>query len=616
MRIFNTIDWDNIHSRVNRDTSYANIISTMRHKVDEQLAFGIAIPKQSGGWIHRYISPENWMPLIYDSQSPDVHRSSLGDSYSGEPYDGAWRVWRHRELANLARDTALLFHVTNDDKYLNASISILQQYTDIYLNFDADWDADNWMLKGRAMNQALTEALWAYPLILAYDLVAELLPNAEIVQQNLLIPIANTLTRAHDVLIGRGEMNHNYTAWLLATIGCIAFTLDDKDLIERVISGEGGFEAHISAAILADNIEREATPYYHTFVVLAYSILALAANEKYDLYAVNGDAGQSINGMWQAFAELALPDGTIIEANDGSYWEDSIYDMEICEVYEIAFAQTSNPTYAWLLDKAYQRRGISRSGWTALLFATSDLTYEAPKLEAVCLESSGFALLHNDRWSVSVPFGEYAGGHSHLDRMSLNVYPLSLDAGTPLYGIDERKAWYKQTLSHNTLVVDGKSQNEGVADCVLFSNEQIKTQSSVLYDGVTLERDIQLSDVIADTVSANSNEDHQFDWVFHSDSEWQIFDAMPQRCDRLYADDGAGKYVKIFAELACNSDIRLETVVNNQTYVLRLSVDQPFQILLANCPGQSHKPYLQRHMLIARVNATSVSYQSEIMIKQ
>ncbi|GAB5494406.1 MAG: hypothetical protein Phog2KO_46210 [Phototrophicaceae bacterium] len=615
MRIFATIDWDKLRTGVTKDAWYADIIATMQTKINEQIAQGVDIPQQSGGWIHRYISPENWMPLIYDNQSPTDHRSSLGDSYTGEPYDGAWRVWRHRELTNLARDAGLLYHITGEKQYLEASISILEQYSQQYLKFAGDWDADNWMLKGRAMNQALTEALWAYPLILAYDLVSDLMPDAETTRQNLLLPIAETLTRAHDVLINRGDMHHNYTAWLLATLGCIAFTLDDADLIARVITGEGGFEAHISAAILSDNIERESTPYYHNFVVLAYEILALAANPKYDLYAVTGTSGQSIAGMWEAFSRLALPDGTIIEANDGSYWQDSIYDLEIGEVYETAFAQTSNLTYAWLLDKAYQRRGVPRHGWTALLFANAELTYDTPQLEARILTDSGFALLHNDTWSISVPFGDYAGEHSHLDRMSLNIYPFSLDAGTPLYGIEERKTWYKQTLAHNTMVVDAQSQDKGSADCVRFSNEQMTLQSSSLYEGVILERDIQLGDVISDVFTAKSDEVHQYDLLFHSDSEWHIGDAVPQSLDTLYAEDGAGQYVKIFAELACESELVVESTVKNQTYRLKLSADQPFQLLLARCIGQSHAPYLQRYMLIARVNAKSVAYQSEISLK-
>ena len=617
MRIFAKTNWDDLHSKMINESWYADIVSTMRDRVDTQLSHSIDVPTQAGGWIHRYISPENWMPLIYDSQSPDIHRSSLGDSYTGEPYDGGWRVWRHRELSNLARDAALLYKITNEEKYLNASINILQQYADIYLNFDGDWDADKWMLKGRAMNQALTESLWAYPLILAYDLVSDLMPDAENVRNRLLIPVAETLTSAHDILIERERVHHNYLAWLLAALSCIAFTLDDKDLIERVMDSDGSFKANLDSGVLADGTHYETTPYYHNFVVLAYSIVALAAKSKdYDLYSVEGDKGQSIEKMWQAFAQLALPDGTIFEANDGSYWQNSIYDPEICEVYEVAYAQTSDPLYGWLLSKAYDRQQMSRANWSALLFAENDLKTEKLQLDSQILPDAGFAVLHIDNWSVAIPYGDFSSEHSHYDRLSLNIYPFSLDAGTPLYGIEERRTWYQQTLAHNTILVDGKSQNKSSAECENFSDDSVKLRSSSLYDGVTLERDIQIDTSITDTFSAKSEDSHQYDWLFHSDSEWQISGITPQQCDALYADDGAGQYVQIYAELSCESDILVETKFDNQTYVLKLSVNQPFQLLLARCPGRSHAPHLQRHMLIARVNAKSVTFETEIATQE
>ena len=526
-------------------------------------------------------------------------------------------MWRHRELANLARDTALLFRITQDEKYLNASISILEQYADLYLNFDGNWDADNWMLKGRAMNQALTEALWAYPLVLAYDLVSDLMPDAKVIRDKLLIPIAETLTQAHNILINRGDAHHNYVAWLLAALSCIAFTLDDKVLIGRVIDGDGGVKVNLDRGVSADNLQYEATPYYHNFVVLAHCISALAARSKdYDLTNIRGNSGQSIPGMWKAFSQLAFPDGTVIEANDGSYWQDSIYDLEICEVYEIAFAYTPDPTYAWLLDKAYQRRGIPRSGWTALLFAKQDLPQEVPQLESQLLEDSGFTILHNDGWSIALPFGVYEGGHSHFDKMSLNVYPFSTDAGTPLYGIEERKTWYQQTLAHNTIVVDGYSQDNGGAQCTSFKPEQVKLRSSTLYDGVILERDIQLNTAVIDRFSAKSDDTHQYDWIFHSDSEWHVCNASTQDVNLVYANEGAGQNVQIFAQLACDSDVVVETQFDKQTYSLRLSVTQPFQLFLAHCPGRSRTPHLQRYMLIGRVSANSVTFETEIMVKK
>ena len=77
MRIFATINWDKLRKKRIDNAWYDDIVSTMRASIDKQLLYSIDVPKQSGGWIHRYISPQNWMPLIYDSNSPSIHHSSL-----------------------------------------------------------------------------------------------------------------------------------------------------------------------------------------------------------------------------------------------------------------------------------------------------------------------------------------------------------------------------------------------------------------------------------------------------------------------------------------------------------------------------------------------------------
>ena len=616
MIIFSKTEWHQRNQMVSEQPWYQSVVDRMQQQVDELLSDPITVPKEAGGWIHRYISPSNWMPLIYDRYSPQLHNSPLGDSYTGSDYDGAWRVWRHRELTNLARDCGLLFQLTGDKHYADASIHILNQYAQIYLDFNGDWDADGWMLKGRAMNQALTEALWAYPLILAYDLVSDELPNATEIQTKLLHPILETLTSAHNVLLERNELNHNYTAWLLAVIGCIGATLNDTELVDKVVNGTGGFKEHIEVAILADGLEREATPYYHNFVVLAYSILAQAVSPfSYDLYNFQGTKGQSIERMWQSFAQLALPDGSVIEVNDGSYWKNSIYDVEICEVLEVAYAKTDDPTYAWLLDKAYQRCNTTRSNWTALLYAKAALNAKAPKLQTQHLMESGLSVLHEDDWSIYVPSGDYAGGHSHLDRMGLSIYPFSLDAGSPLYGIEERKTWYTQSLAHNVIVVDKASQNKGQARCVSYSNKHIILESDQLYDGVTLRREIKIDGAIFDHYEAISNIDHTYDFLFYSDAPWETKLLNLETYDYPYAETDTGKNIRIYATTTLDQPITIITQYKDKTYQLILRVDQPYQLLLAMTPGRSHKPYQQRHVLIARVKAHSVVYTTKITVK-
>ena len=82
------------------------------------------IPVEAGGWIHNYICPEHWLPLEYDGQMPQTHICPAGHACQGEKYDAAWRVWRHRQLSDLAREAALAFVVLDLPEGRETAVSV------------------------------------------------------------------------------------------------------------------------------------------------------------------------------------------------------------------------------------------------------------------------------------------------------------------------------------------------------------------------------------------------------------------------------------------------------------------------------------------------------------
>ena len=616
MSIFGSIDWHQ-RRKLLSNSWYEAVVQGIKNRVDAEFDY-LNLPEKPGGWIHKYIHPTSWMPLVYDGHQPTYHATSDGAMMSGEDYDGGWRAWRHRELADWARDAGILYHLLEDSRYADAITKILLDYTTLYTRFRGDTDAEDWMLKGHAFNQALTEALWAVPLVQAYDLIRDTLSaddNQTIVDQ-LLRPIADTLSSAHDNLINQNRLDSNYTAWLLAGLGQLAFALDDKDLIGRVTSDKIGFPAHIDCAIFADGMEHEATPYYHNFVSLAYSLLAesFLLNDV-NLYEVSGSKGQTIDSLWNALAQISYADGSIPDANDGSYWVDSIYDIEICDVYEMAFARTGKPLYGWLAKQAYQRRGVRRDRWTTLLFANDDLPNNNIEYEKVTiLPDSGMIVARpSSDLQLFIPYGAYAGSHSHYDRLALTVRPFSRDAGTTLYGIEERVTWYQQTLAHNTVVVDEKSQGEGSASLIDQTSDSLSLRSDTLYDGVSQERRVQWTEnCIDDTFSLKSETSHQYDWLFHSDGQWIIQGESTIPLAGTYSDDAPGSYVNFEATIEALTTVTLQTSYEGKVYQLTLNSSQPMQIILANCPGNSYNPPHRRHLIIARTQTNQVKFQASI----
>ena len=575
------------------------------------------IPEEAGGWIHNYICPEHWEPLTYDGDLPDEHHCPAGHICTGEKYDAAWRVWRHRQISDLAREAALAFVVLGLEDGRETAVSILNQYANFYTQFDGLTDAEPWMLKGHAFNQALTEGLWAIPLIHAFDLVADSLDDAEKerLTRDLWGPLTAVMSTAQDKLIAQEAVNHNYMSWINVTLGCLGFTLQDEALIARAIQPPAGFINHLDTAILADGLEYEGTPYYHNFVLLAYLILAEAARANgIDLYATVGSQGQTVASMGCAFANLAWPDGAIPDLAEGSYWQDSIYDPEIWQVFEILHANQPQPLFAQTIHAAYQRRGAQRDNWAALLFGQDDLAdvSPAPSTQTV-LKESGIAVLRASKnLAAMVPFGPYRGHHHQYDRLALTVWPFSKDAGSPLYGLPERKAWYPHSYAHNTLIVDGQNHADCGGELVDWNGKRLTVSAPDAYPGIRFERVIETkADAIVSELIVEADEKHTFDWAFHLDGEVTLPSNMKSLTEPL-ATDGAGAYIDLFGYQIISESVSFDIAYDSQIYRLTLAGERPFTLLLGTAPGTTRHPQQKRLVLIGRTLGKAQRYQTII----
>src|SRR5699024_5867506 len=79
--------------------------------------------------------------------------------------------------------------------------------------------------------------------------------------------------------------------------------------------------------------------------------------------------------------------------------------------------------------------------------------------------TSGYAILRDDgpqgRW-LMLKYGPHGGGHGHPDKLQLewNAHGVRLapDAGSPAYTSPLQGPWFRQTLAHNCVVINGESQ--------------------------------------------------------------------------------------------------------------------------------------------------------------
>jgi hypothetical protein len=134
-------------------------------------------------------------------------------------------------------------------------------------------------------------------------------------------------------------------------------------------------------------------------------------------------------------------------------------------------------------------------------------------------------------------FGPYGGFHGHFDKLSFVFFgfgqELGVDPGrakSQAYRLPVHRDWYKATLSHNTVLVDGGSQNPAAGRLEFFAaNDEYAVavaRCGEAYPGTTHRRLLCLmpgSLVVFDEMKSAG--ERRFDWVYHNRGTEVVCDA-------------------------------------------------------------------------------------------
>lgn len=400
--------------------------------------------------------------------------------------------------------------------------------------------------EGRAFHQALTEAIWATTLLRGYLLlrdegVAFTADESQAIDEFLRM-LEGSMTEYHQILTQeRGNPENNYTAWLLAALFCIYAARGDTAKLTALLEADGGLRHHLSIAIRADQLEFEGSVYYHIFVLRAYLIAAeMGARLGQELYTLQGDDGQSIEGMLSILVSLADCNGMLPALHDGPYRRGP-YAREIAEILEIGFSRYKDPKYLPLLANVYRElnHDEGRCGMLeALLYGQGEWDGRLKGLEkmadsseqhSLLLPHSGFAVLRtgeegSDSIRAMVDYGPHGGAHGHFDKLNLMLHagqrPLSPDRGTVPYGSVLKKEWYPHTACHNTVSIAGRSQLPAEGECKNYEATSHRTytwlRSEQAYNQGTLDRHLMLTEEwLLDWFEVQVEDPAVIDWWFH-----------------------------------------------------------------------------------------------------
>ncbi|MDO6460665.1 heparinase II/III family protein [Granulosicoccaceae sp. 1_MG-2023] len=518
------------------------------------------------------------LPALYRQQihlDQERLRPFLGSTpeIPGQGEAGGAEHAQHKQNYQHLHLASQLWLLTGQQEYLAFVRNLLLGYAEIYETLPSHVSKDS-NPPGRLFHQCLNESMWLLYGCDAYSNVREHLSAQERqqIEQHLFAPMVALIA---DQNADDFDVIHNHGIWSVAAAGFAGLVLNDRDLIRRALYGNagdgvsGGFYAQLDQLFSPDGYYLEG-PYYHRFALRPAILLAEALRQNgvdegiYDYR--DGIIGKAIRCLF----ELTFADGRFIAINDSSK------TMGLADEGAVLGAMT--------LAGRYEETGLSPILREVLLAPSTPLPYLATLLPLTAIlehgaqqpppRSSGFiadgadgkqggiavlraATPEGKEAMAYLIFGQHGSDpklhsaldHGHFDGLHLGFYngrhEVLTDYGfcrwvniEPKFGgryMPENKSYAKQTVAHNTLVVDEASQHELntpracdnhgeliYADTARPGLHGFSARLKGYYEGVELQRSVfmlrlpGLSDpLLVDIQCADSDQPHRYDSPLH-----------------------------------------------------------------------------------------------------
>ncbi|WP_226704035.1 heparinase II/III family protein [Microbulbifer elongatus] len=470
---------------------------------------------------------------------------------------GGYTHEQHKKNYQLMYNAGVLYQVTEDAKYAERVRDMLLAYADMYptlpLHPKRRPGAEN---PGKLFWQSLNEAVWLVYTIQAYDLIRPSLTDAEAqkIEQGALRPVANFLSVDSPKTFNKV---HNHGTWLTAGVGMAGYVLDEPEWVEQALldldkSGKGGFLRQLSTLFSPDGYYNEG-PYYQRYALMPFVTFAKAIDTNEPERGIfdyrDGIVMKAIDTTIQlSYNNLFFPINDAIKSK-------GIDTSELVLGVTIAYGESGNPQ---LLDIAARQDQILLTGDGLKVAQALDAGAQQPyEFKSFAFrdgkdgdEGALVVLRQHTAGDQAIVFKPAAQGmgHGHFDKLSWQFYDRGAEIVTD-YGaarflnveaknggryLEENETWAKQTVAHNTIVVDETSHfdnslkvaNQEHPELLFFhADDQVKISAAKIdsaYPGVSLERTLALvnnpqsgSTFAIDLFDVTSSRKHQFDLPLH-----------------------------------------------------------------------------------------------------
>ncbi len=496
---------------------------------------------------------------------------------------GGYTHEQHKRNYQAMYNAGLLYQITGNTAYVSFVTDMLLEYAKLYPTLGLH-PKQKEQTPGKLFWQSLNEAMWLVYTIQAYDLVAGSLSEEDrsTIEQDLLRPVADYLSAGQPQTFNK---IHNHGTWAAAAVGMTGYVLDDETLVKQALygldmSGEAGFLQQINQLFSPDGYYNEG-PYYQRFAMLPFILFSKAIevnNPELNIFSYHD------NALLKAIeTTIQLSYNKLFFGINDAIKDKGVETIELVHGVAIAYDITGDKGLL-SIAKLQNQTLLTGYGFKVAKAIGDDLAepfnYRSMQLRDGHKGDQGaLAIFRN-----GVQFGHQALvmkntsqglGHGHFDKLHWlyfdNGYEIVSDYGAARflnieakYGghyLPENNAWAKQTIAHNTLVVDEQSHFYGdfpTAQAAFPSvdffevSDQIKITSASIdnaYKDTALTRTMAMVNsspleypLIIDIFKVSSDSQHQYDlplyYTGHIMSHTLDFSANDKNLAPLGADNG------------------------------------------------------------------------------
>jgi len=475
---------------------------------------------------------------------------------------GGYTHERHKKNYKLMYDAGMMYQLTQDANYANYVRDMLLTYADLYptlpLHPKRKMGKQN---PGKLFWQSLNEAMWLVYTSQAYDLILPSLnaEQKEKIETGLFRPIVKFLSVDSPETFNKV---HNHGTWTTAAVGMTGYVLGELEWVEQALygldkSGKGGFLIQLDELFSPQGYYNEG-PYYQRFALLPFVTFAKAIQtnqpERKIFEYRDGIVLKAIDATIQlSYNKLFFPINDAIKSK-------GIDTIELVNGVAVAYGLTGD---ARLLDIAKQQGQILLTGDGLKVAQALDKKLEQPyQFKSIAFgdgndgkQGALVIMRQNVGGDQAVLFKPAAQGlgHGHFDKLTWQFYDrgeeivsdygaarfLNVEAKYGGRYLPENSTWAKQTIAHNTVVVDEKTHfnanvkrgNANHPELLFFEKSKNITISSAkidsAYKGVSLKRTMALikfpmqnqsgqdKSLVVDVFEATSKDKHQYDLPTH-----------------------------------------------------------------------------------------------------